>query len=76
MGGFGEVVMKHRSVFLVGLMAVGKSSVGRQLAESSATRFTILIRKLRLVPVQRSPGYLTSKVRMDFEKGKHRLLTS
>ena len=39
MGGFGEVVMKHRSVFLVGLMAVGKSSVGRQLADELGYAF-------------------------------------
>ena len=39
MGGFGEGVMKHRSVFLVGLMAVGKSSVGRQLADELGYAF-------------------------------------
>ncbi|MFP6795769.1 MAG: shikimate kinase AroK [Pseudomonadales bacterium] len=31
--------MKHRSVFLVGLMAVGKSSVGRQLADELGYTF-------------------------------------
>ncbi len=31
--------MKHRSVFLVGLMAVGKSSVGRQLADELGYSF-------------------------------------
>ena len=39
MGGFGEVAMKHRSVFLIGLMAVGKSSVGRQLADELGYAF-------------------------------------
>ncbi|MEE3278834.1 MAG: shikimate kinase AroK [Pseudomonadota bacterium] len=31
--------MKHRSVFLVGLMAVGKSSVGKQLADELGYSF-------------------------------------
>mgnify|MGYP005727918229 CR=1 FL=1 len=35
----GGPTQKHRSVFLVGLMAVGKSSVGRQLAQELGFTF-------------------------------------
>ncbi|GIS52050.1 MAG: hypothetical protein Ct9H90mP27_5410 [Gammaproteobacteria bacterium] len=48
--------MTHKSIYLVGLMAVGKSTVGKLLAEKLKGLSLILIKKLRKMPARRFLG--------------------
>ena len=68
--------MKHTSVFLVGLMAVGKSSVGRQLADELGYSFYDSDHEVEIRAGAEIAWISMSKVRMDFGRGKRRSSTS
>ena len=50
------------NVFLVGPMGVGKTTIGRALAERMNLEFFVRIRRLKRPPAQIFPGFLTLRV--------------
>ena len=63
---------KPTSIFLIGMMASGKSTVGRRLAERLGWRFTMPTAKSRRAVVYQYPIFLKKKERRDFELGKRK----
>ena len=67
--------MDAQNIFLVGLMAVGKSTVGRQLAEALAMPFLMRIMRLSVELAPKSPGFSMWKANRAFAIEKRRLST-